>query len=1298
MLRRRILTAIVAVCLPITALAQVNATVVGSVSDASGAFIPGAEITATNVNTGIAATQVSNETGVYVFASLQPGTYRVSAVLPGFQTQTYQNVVLSQGQQVRLNFTLEVAVVGQTVEVSVNADTLLATTSASIGDALPDVEVRNLPLAVRDVLALIRTTAGAVGSNFGGQSGGALNTTRDGLVVMDTRYMATVGAQGGTFVSPDLVEEVQIVVGSVDAEAGRGSGQVSLQTRSGTNDFHGALFYSNNNSALNAKNWFANLRGEQKPYLNRNQYGGRLGGPVIRNKAFFFVLIDNQRYIQKQNFIAPVLTDQARQGIFRYTSGRTNGNALSATPSVDRNGNILDPANVRSFHLFNDVNDPFRRAISTNPYWRTVLGQMPQPNDWTTGDGLNVAGYRWSRALDGLGGGNAAGNNNNRDQLNLRFDYQVNRTNRLSFTHSREDNWGVTENLLSTWPGGFAGSNQYFPNLWTAAWTSTLSATALNDFRVGRKVTSYHRRAPFQLGCCFGNTHDDRNEEAQEAFDLLPKSGGYPLYPIPSIFPGNIMQHGFDTTRGQKSPLLQISDNISWNRGSHSFKTGFEIVKNWSDGWNTTAEQIPTAIFGNGTAPVQGISSARFPGLQAADATRAEQVLNDLAGSIGELTQGYLVNSPTQTEWFDFNSEFRRFRKLTQQDWSLFFKDTWNVTSNLTLNLGMRYDKYGVMYDQTGMLANGKGGQSSAFGLSGKDFSALWNPFATGGSLTEVQLVGKHSPNANTSFWRNDWNDLGPFVGFSYHIPWLGRPTVIRGGYGVNYSGASTLFDYELSFSNSPGSVTIERPVPSTYLDLATAVSTNVLPLKPSIAAGGIATIPLTSRTQVFHATADDWATPYIQSFNLSVQHELMRGLSLDVSYIGNKGTKLYSNIELNEPNIIENGILDAFNVTRAGGNAPLFDQILNGLNVPGAGVVNGTTLTGSQALRIFGTTDNWFADGEVGRLAGWLNNTTALTGVAGGLLRRAGLTENFIMVNPQFGNVQLWGTRGNSTCHSMQLQLRKQLSRGFSGQFSYTWAKALGDSVNGDTVRDAVDTIDPRNRSLNKGRLSFDRTHAFRAHGTWELPFGSGRRLLGNVPNWLNRIAGGWQISSILTQVSGAPLMITSPNRTVTSNYIGAANISLPDIVGNFPKSLGKVKVGDGFVEYFSGISTRPSPRPNFGTDPNNLAADLANLDVVDASGNVLLRNPEPGKAGTLGTRWIQGPTRFGLDLSLAKRTQISERLSFTIRADLVDALNMPQWGNPSAANLSINSNSFGRITTAEGERTVTVGARIDF
>src|SRR5438093_392617 len=165
MARTPALYVVVSLILPVIALAQVNATVSGTVSDATGALIPAAEVTATNINTGIGTVQISNETGAYQFASLQPGTYRVTAVLPGFQTQTYENVQLSQGQQVRLNFTLQVATVGQTVEVSVAADTSLATTSASVGAVLPTHEVTSLPLPVRDVLGLLETMPGTAGRN-----------------------------------------------------------------------------------------------------------------------------------------------------------------------------------------------------------------------------------------------------------------------------------------------------------------------------------------------------------------------------------------------------------------------------------------------------------------------------------------------------------------------------------------------------------------------------------------------------------------------------------------------------------------------------------------------------------------------------------------------------------------------------------------------------------------------------------------------------------------------------------------------------------------------------------------------------------------------------------------------------------------------------------------------------------------------------------------------------------------------------------------------------------------------------
>ena len=180
-----------------------------------------------NTQTGIVTTIVTNETGAYQFASLQTGTYKVTAELPGFQTQTYNDVSLGVGQQVRLNFTLQVGTQAQTVEVNVAADTLIATTSSSVGAVLPEYKVRDLPLATRNVLDLIATTAGTGGgTNFAGGRLGQVNTTRDGVPVDDGRY--PVGVSASTYVSPDLVDEVRVIVAPADAEMGRGSGQIQM--------------------------------------------------------------------------------------------------------------------------------------------------------------------------------------------------------------------------------------------------------------------------------------------------------------------------------------------------------------------------------------------------------------------------------------------------------------------------------------------------------------------------------------------------------------------------------------------------------------------------------------------------------------------------------------------------------------------------------------------------------------------------------------------------------------------------------------------------------------------------------------------------------------------------------------------------------------------------------------------------------------------------------------------------------------------------------------------------------------
>jgi hypothetical protein len=502
----------------------------------------------------------------------------------------------------------------------------------------------------------------------------------------------------------------------------------------------------------------------------------------------------------------------------------------------------------------------------------------------------------------------------------------------------------------------------------------------------------------------------------------------------------------------------------------------------------------------------------------------------------------------------------------------------------------------------------------------------------------------------------------------------------VRGGYGINYSGTTDFLSYSGTIGNLPGqtlNVTYSSP---TYVDLAGLATANIVPA-PRGGARPFEAVPLTNRAAGITGYADERVVPYIQSFNLSVQRELARNLTMEVSWVGNKSTKLFSNTQLNESNIFENGILDAFVVTRAGGNAPLFDKIFMGLNVPGAGVVNGTTLSGSQALRRYTTTNQWLANGEVGSFANWLNTTAALGQNPGDLLRRAGLPENFIVVNPQFGSVSLAGNNNNSTYHSLQTQLTKRVSNGFSGQFSHTWSKGLG----------TTGIRDPRNRSMSKGFLGSHRTHNFKANATWELPFGPNRALLGNAPSFIQRIVEGWQISGIFNQTSGAPLGLGSSRSTVSNRASQTA-----DLVGALPEGLGKVKVGDGRVEYFEGLSTRLAPLPNYGGD-TTLPDRFTNQVVVDSAGNIIVQNPVPGIPGNTSSTipGLLGPGDFRLDLAVTKRVRIREGTTFTLRLDAINALNTPQWGNP---NTDINSANFGRITSANGERTVTINARVDF
>src|SRR5215475_12812716 len=367
-----------------------NATLTGTISDSTGAVLPSVSIISTNNATGVVRTVTSNEAGAYTIPSLLPGTYTVSGELPGFQKQTYQNVALGNAVTVRLNFSLQVATQAQNVEVTIAADALLTESSPTIGQVLTEKRVTDLPVVGNNVLDMltvlggldnfVATTApgqsafGRESATLAGVSAGFTPVLRDGVMVQDTRW--PTGINSATVINPDLVGEVRLIVAPVDAELGRGNGAVQITTRSGTNQFRGSAVWNIQNAILNSNTWAQNETHTPLNWLADNQGTISGGGPIIKNKTFFYSLWDMNFNRQRAYTSAVVLTPCAKNGIFRYFDGWNNAPANATTvafgtPStavVDLAGNPVTP-----------TTNPTGGAYTGKLEYISVFGALP-PN------------------------------------------------------------------------------------------------------------------------------------------------------------------------------------------------------------------------------------------------------------------------------------------------------------------------------------------------------------------------------------------------------------------------------------------------------------------------------------------------------------------------------------------------------------------------------------------------------------------------------------------------------------------------------------------------------------------------------------------------------------------------------------------------------------------------------------------------------------------------------------------------------------------------------------------------------
>jgi hypothetical protein len=540
-----------------------NGAVGGEIHDPTGALIPGVSVTLTNTETGITVTQVTNETGVYNFSSVPPGTYRVTAELPGFKTSITNGVQVGTTAQVRLNLILEVGTVDSAVEVTATGAQIMTESSASVGDQLSAQRTQDLPLVGHNVVDLVKVLPGyrafpqfdtpgaAVYDVFAGQTSDTVNITRDGLSITDGRNDPRVfGLSTTTNINPEMIGEVRLVLAPVDVELGRGNTQIQIQTRGGTNKFAGSAVWDVQNTALNANTWANNknvvtdpVTGISKPsaikpdWRNTHDVTLTYGGPIQKNKTFFFALWDQQVSNTRQLQTNTVLTDSARQGIFRYWEKWNPGNAASAlptfpatassatAPAVDYAGNLLRPGLnpdgtpyngvLRCFSVFGNVKvdgspftqadcpggtasfnagsapwDPHRTAMDPTGYIGKVLSAMPHANYFGAGDGLNTAGFQWVRGTQGQGGVNAAAGVSpfvNRKQINIRIDHNFSSRHRVSgsWSYQRDD----SADFLASWPGGLNGSTQRRPHVVTVTATSTLSPTMVNEARFGLRYS-----------------------------------------------------------------------------------------------------------------------------------------------------------------------------------------------------------------------------------------------------------------------------------------------------------------------------------------------------------------------------------------------------------------------------------------------------------------------------------------------------------------------------------------------------------------------------------------------------------------------------------------------------------------------------------------------------------------------------------------------------------------------------------------------------------------------------------------
>lgn len=1250
------------------ALAQVRivGSVSGTVQDPSGAVVPGAKVVLKDEGTGIQKDTVSNAQGGFLFPDLNHGTYEITVTATGFQTAVLSRVIVEASKTTDVIAKLTVGQISTVVQVEVAATPVLTSSSNLVASTIASDAIVTLPIDGRNTLGLARLVPGVANPQGGdthinGMPGGTINVTIDGINNASngwksggTSFYGTVPARMGA------VEEINVETGGLSADSGSMSGtNIKFVTKRGNKVYHGQVFYQGRNEAFNANSWSRNAQGQPRNRSRLHMFGGNVGGPLVpfvpyfKDKLFFFINFEDDYTPNTATRSKTLLSAEAQQGIFRYqtSAGEIRTVDVFAIAAANNAPTTRDPI-IASFlakqNAAMSVPGTYLRANTSTTDFR-----RPQVLYWN--EDSSIANY----------------------YPTTRLDYQITPSvavtgswNLRNYYDKGQTYWPLPENPRQ----GIYNVAGYF--VWSTGVNWTITPRTFNEFRYG----------------------------TQHSGDVRP--GSRDMYKInnrymrvsPTLISAMLIDEAPVTGRHF---IATMYDTATMIRGTHEITAGGSFRRtDWNDRWGDGANGIlgvPRYTIGYpaGDSVSSIFSATSIPGINSNDISTAASLYALLTGRVSRIADSAAVNPDTKK--YDVVEQGKVLWTRNYMG-GFFVQDRWRAKPNLTLNLGLRWELQGDPFDVPGISAIPD--MASIFGPS----TALFKPGTDGGNLNPINKVGSHATNSRL-------NNLAPNLGIAWSPKFtegiLGKvfgngKLVIRTAYSlVYYDEGTNMFAFNVgdnpgktqALSQTPGQgdapfgMTLQSP-------LATMVAFPpefVSEFKQSDFTFG----------NTFRGMNPYLRTPYTQNWNLGIQYELAKNMVLEVRYVGNRATHGWHTYNLNEINIFENGFLQEF--VSAQNN-----QAINLANGKTGFANNG--LPGQVALPIFSaafgargsmpaqsggsswtstTFNNYLTQGQAGNMANSLATSSAYvcrmfgssfvpcTRIDSRYNAPGTYPINFWQLNPfSNGTMNYVDDDLYSNYHALQMNFRRQYSRGLSLSMNYTFAKNMGNTWANDSIQSAS-YQSLRRKDWNNTVTPFDLRHVFNGYATYDLPVGKGKLIPLNN-NLVDKVIGGWQLGSIITIQSGTPFKLSSGYYPVNGMDGGVV----------LKNGLTRERLQDMMF-----LSPGPGATNKYWINPSLVGPDgRVNQDYIGLP-------TTPGQWGQ--TVILRGMNNFSLDASLVKNFRFNERMRMNIWLGAFNVLNHPVWGGGGGfrGTPSIQSTSFGLISgPSNSARSIQLRGTINF